>query len=143
MADEKTLATIASSDPEVLLEVVLCTREAEPPLIELRRLSRGEGVGWFRQQTLRLEAVEAERLLSTLRASRIHWTPRPTPPQTAKVIPFPHRTDQRRDHAQEAGHHIAPVVTEPVSPITTLQVGSRGSGILPTIWPRRSNKREF
>ncbi|MEW6296980.1 MAG: hypothetical protein AB1671_04470 [Thermodesulfobacteriota bacterium] len=112
MADEKTLATIASSDPDVRLEVVLCTREAEPPIIELRRLSWGEGIGWFRQQTLRLEAAEAEYLLSTLRGNQRRWKPRPAHPHATKVIPFPRPADRQQGRAPEAAQRRFPEAAE-------------------------------
>lgn len=103
MADEKTLATIPSTDPETLLEVVLCTRATAPPIVELRRLSWGAGIGWFRQQTLRLEAGEVAHLFATLRRYHKRWQSPAAPSHAAKVIPFPRPPDQPKDRGSTAG----------------------------------------
>ncbi|MCS6927160.1 MAG: hypothetical protein NZ578_14810 [Candidatus Binatia bacterium] len=103
MGDEKTLATIPSADPDTLLEVVLCTRATAPPVIELRRLSWGEGIGWFRQHTLRLEAGEVSHLCATLRRYHRRWKPPAAPSHAAKIIPFPRPTDQPQDSGSPPG----------------------------------------
>ena len=95
MTDEKTTTTITSSDPDTLLEVALGADDEGLPTLELRRLSWGEGVGWYRQQTLRLHASEAEGLLSALRGNRSHWRERSSASPARKVIPFPHPAAQQ------------------------------------------------
>jgi hypothetical protein len=91
---ETTLATIAGTNPETLLEIVLCPGRADEQYLELRRLSWGEGVGWYRQQTLRLNTDEAEELLLTLRGNRGKWRKRSQESQ-GKVILFPAREGQQ------------------------------------------------
>jgi len=83
---EKVLTTLGNGDPA--LEVALCTEATGGPHLELRRLSWGDGVGWYRQQTLQITVAEAEGLLLALRASRSKWKARVADP-SRKVIPFP------------------------------------------------------
>jgi len=90
---EEILTTIAGMSPDSALEVALCSDCADGRYLELRRLSWGEGIGWYRQQTLRLDANEAERILQTLRGSRSKWGSQPGTPK-GKVIPFPILTEQ-------------------------------------------------
>lgn len=97
MQQEEILTTIANTSPDTLLEVALCAGSEGGQRIELRRLSWGEGVGWYRQQTLRLDAAEAEGLFQALRGK---WRDRSTRP-AGKVIPFPvlasqHKKPERR-----------------------------------------------
>jgi hypothetical protein len=88
MAQEHTLKTIAGENPDVRLDVVVGADTDGTPLVELRRLSWGKGVGWYRQHTLQLDPSEAAALLQTLRGSRQQWQETPAPAR-GKVIPFP------------------------------------------------------
>lgn len=101
MSHEKIISTITSAHPDSLLEVALCQHDEGQPTVELRRLSWGEGVGWFRQQTLRLEATEAEDLLLALRGNRSQWRQQPAAPQGRKVIPFPRPAGQSEEGARQ------------------------------------------
>src|SRR5262245_54518564 len=83
---EKVLATLGNRD--AALEVALCTAATGGPHLELRRLSWGDGVGWYRQQTLQITVTEAEGLLLALRAGRSKWKARAAD-SSRKVIPFP------------------------------------------------------
>jgi hypothetical protein len=87
MPDEKILTTIVG-DQGSCLEVALGSDSQGKHTVELRRLSWGEGVGWYSQQTLRLDAKEAEDLLQALRQSRLKWCDQPAGKQ-GKVVPFP------------------------------------------------------
>jgi hypothetical protein len=82
---EDIVTTIASTSPHTLLEVALCPGGEGGPRMELRRLSWGTGVGWYRQQTLQIDAAEAKGLLQALRGT---WRGR-SPHPAGKVIPFP------------------------------------------------------
>ncbi|HKA55483.1 MAG TPA: hypothetical protein VKJ47_17665, partial [Candidatus Binatia bacterium] len=86
MKGEKVLATLGNRD--TALEVALCTAATGGPHLELRRLSWGDGVGWYRQQTLQITVTEAEGLLLALRAGRSKWKARAAD-SSRKVIPFP------------------------------------------------------
>lgn len=92
MEGEKLLATLGNRDS--VLEVALCMDATAGPHIELRRLSWGEGVGWYRQQTLQMTGAEAEGLLLALRASRSKWKSRAAD-SSRKVIPFPTLTSSQ------------------------------------------------
>jgi hypothetical protein len=85
---EEILTTITSANPDSVLEIALSTASGGRQKIELRRLSWGEGVGWYRQQTLQLDVSEAETLLLALRGNRRKWAPRLAISQ-GKVISFP------------------------------------------------------
>jgi len=89
---EEILTAVAGTNPDSVLEVALCTGGADGRYLELRRLSWGEGIGWYRQQTLRLDVTEAEGLLLALRGNRNKWGERSEEPK-GKVIPFPTLTD--------------------------------------------------
>lgn len=92
MYQEEILTTIAGTSSDSRLAVALCMGGADGRYLELRRLSWGEGIGWYRQQTLRLDAAEAEGLLLALRGHRNKWR-EPTEEPKGKVIPFPMLTD--------------------------------------------------
>jgi hypothetical protein len=88
---ETTLATIAGAHPDTLLEITVRSGDTDEQHLKLRRLSWGEGVGWYRQQTLQLDASEAEELLLALRKNRSQWRKHPQESH-GTVIPFPART---------------------------------------------------
>jgi hypothetical protein len=88
MPDEQILTTIFGENENARLEVALGLDSQSERTIELRRLSWGEGVGWYCQQTLRLDAKEAESLLQALRQNRFKWRDQPVS-REGKVIPFP------------------------------------------------------
>jgi hypothetical protein len=89
---EKVLATLGNRDS--VLEVVLCADATDGSHLELRRLSWGEGIGWYRQQTLQMTVAEAEGLFLALRASRSKGKARAID-SSRKVIPFPTLTGSR------------------------------------------------
>lgn len=83
------LATIPNTHrQDTLLEVALEQTSEGTPLVALRHLTWGEGLGWCPQQSLQLSPDEAEALLNSLRTTRQLWQdPRRSTP--GKVIPFP------------------------------------------------------
>jgi len=88
MPHEQILTTIVGVNENSRLEVALGADSQSERTLELRRLSWGEGVGWYCQQTLRLDAKEAENLLQVLRQSQRKWRDQSASRQ-GKVIPFP------------------------------------------------------
>ena len=98
MSHEQLLSTVTADDKHSRLDLVLSPNDEGEPALELRRLSWGKGVGWYRQHTLRLDPAEAEVLLHTLRTSRSAWREGPQAP-SGKVIPFP--TVQREQQEQQ------------------------------------------
>lgn len=100
MQHETTLATIAGANPDTLLEVTLRPGHADEQYLELRRLSWGEGVGWYRQQTLRLNTAEAEELFLALRRNRSKWRKQPQGSR-GKVILFPTQAGQQNQQERK------------------------------------------
>lgn len=82
------LATMATTSPDTKFEITLERETGDEPVIELRRFSWGNGVGWYCQQTMRLAPEEADALLQTLRQSRRKWQEQ-SAQHNGKVIPFP------------------------------------------------------
>ncbi len=99
MSDGQLLGTVETDDGHSRLEVVLSPNDKGKSALELRRLSWGRGVGWYRQHTLRLDPTEAEVLLHTLRTSRRTWREVRQAPSGNKVIPFP--TGQHKQEGQQ------------------------------------------
>lgn len=86
--NEEILATIPQKSPESRLEVALIQDGAGSKAVELRRLLWGEGVGWYRLHTLRLDQKAAEALLRTLKQAQSRLK-KETAKVRGKVIPFP------------------------------------------------------
>jgi hypothetical protein len=104
MPHEKVLTTIAGNQSSCL-EVSLGSDSQGGHTVELRRLSWGEGVGWYSQQTLRLDAKEAENLLQALRQSQFKWRNRPAGEQ-GKVIPFPSLPTSQEGHHRRSSRNV-------------------------------------
>lgn len=85
---EEIIATIPQ-DGEVNLEVALVYTDAENASVELRQLVWGKGLGWYRQNTLRLEAQAGHALLRSLGQARHRLVPAGKAAPARKVIPFP------------------------------------------------------
>jgi hypothetical protein len=85
---EQILAMTTSTSQDTRLEVVLNQGPDKEPSIELRRLSWGRGVGWYRQQTLQIDVSEAERLLVALKGTLRQCRSRSATSQ-AKILRFP------------------------------------------------------
>lgn len=86
---EEVIATIPQGKTGSLLEVVLIQTRPEHSRIELRTLSWGEGIGWYRQHTLTLDAATVQtlgRMLSQVQQRLDHDL---TTRHGSKVIPFP------------------------------------------------------
>jgi hypothetical protein len=96
---EQILALTTSTSHNTRLEVALNQGPDKEPSIELRRLSWGRGVGWYRQQTLQIDAAEAEQLLMALKGTLRQCRSRSATPH-AKVLQFPHMPR----HSQAAEH---------------------------------------
>lgn len=97
---QQLLAIIAVANPDTLLEVSLDQHPQGGQSIELRRLSWGEGVGWYGQQTLRLDTTEAEALLRALKQHRNKWQAKSTEPKR-KVLLFPGLADRQEKSRQQ------------------------------------------
>ena len=85
---EEIIATIPQNG-ETTLEVALVYTDAEDASVELRHLVWGKGLGWYRQNTLRLEAPAGHALLRSLGQVRHRLVPAGKVASARKVIPFP------------------------------------------------------
>ena len=85
---EEIIATIPQGE-EVNLEVALVHTDTNDASIELRQLVWGKGLGWYRQNTLRLEAAAAHALLRSLGQVRHRLVPTGNAASAGNVIPFP------------------------------------------------------
>lgn len=85
---EEVIATIPQ-DEELTLEVALVYTDTQDASIELRHLVWGKGLGWYRQNTLRLEAQAGHALLRSLGQVRHRLVPAGKAASVRKVIPFP------------------------------------------------------
>jgi hypothetical protein len=118
MEHEKVLTTIAGADKTSRLEVALGPDAQDGRMLELRRLSWGDGIGWYCQQTLRLDPREAENLLWALRSSRRRWRDQALG-QSGNIIAFPLRqTIQESEDVSDSQHALKkrPGRPSPASP---------------------------
>jgi hypothetical protein len=86
---EEVIATIPQGKTGSLLEVVLIHERPEQTRIELRHLSWGNGVGWYRQHTLSLDHAAVRALGHLLKQIQHHPNHSITPRPDGKIIPFP------------------------------------------------------
>ena len=86
---EKVIATIPQGEKDSLLEVVLIQTGPDDSRIELRHHSWGEGIGWYRQHTLTLDAATVRALGRTLSQVQQRLDHGLTARHSSKVIPFP------------------------------------------------------
>lgn len=86
---ETIIATIPQGDANSMLEVAYVHDAAGHSRVELRCLTWGAGVGWYRQHTLKLDRTAAHTLSRRLASGHPHSKPAPAGPETGKVIPFP------------------------------------------------------
>jgi hypothetical protein len=94
---QEVLATVPQNNGQTALEVALVYDGAGGTRLELRYLVWGDGLGWYRQQTLALDAVAARALLGSLGSVRHRLKPTTKHLGEGKVIPF-----LRRGAAPEA-----------------------------------------
>lgn len=72
---EEVIATIPQEREKLVLEVALLHSGAGDSQVELRSLVWGNGLGWYRQSTLRLDNTTAQRLLGALGSVRRRLDP--------------------------------------------------------------------
>jgi hypothetical protein len=94
------VTTLIGTSPDTLLEVALSEQPEGGPTLEVRRLSWGEGVGWYRQQTLRLDALETAGLLRVMESAKREKHKR-FERQGGKILPFPPRSNRPGETEQQ------------------------------------------
>lgn len=102
---EEVVATIPQDDAGNVLEVVLVQDGTSGPRVELRFLSWGTGLGWYRQYTIRLERTAARALLRTFDhlRRRLEWNTSPT--LRRQIFPFPSVLNAPEETDRGLPHH--------------------------------------
>jgi len=86
---EEVIATIPQGKTGAFLEVVLVHERPEQTRVELRHMSWGNGVGWYRQHTLKLDHATVRALGRLLTQVQHRLDHSRTPGADNKIIPFP------------------------------------------------------
>lgn len=86
---EEIIAMIPQGDGGTTLQAALVHTDTDDVWVELRHLAWGKGLGWYRQNTQRLEAPAARALLRALGQVRRRLVPGDAAASGRKVIPFP------------------------------------------------------
>ena len=133
--NKENLTTIVSAHPSARIEVTVNSEGQGERTVALRRLTWGEGVGWYCQQTLCLDAKEAEQLLQALRQTRSAWCPR-LESKSGKVIPFPapltNQEESGDGSSRNAGKKRSPSSLS-LLPRREKRLGKRGKGKATTL----------
>jgi len=85
---EEIIATIPQAQDDTVLEVVITYDAANHAGVELRYLTRANGIGWYRQKSLSLDASSANALLTSLGQVRRRLKTRDHAQEDRKVIPL-------------------------------------------------------
>ena len=99
---EEVIATISQGKTGSRLEVVLIHEGPEHTKVELRHLSWGNGVGWYRQHTLKLDDAAVRALGRLLHRVQHRLGHDLTARADNKIIPFPNvgQVHQGEHHAR-------------------------------------------
>ena len=65
--EQKVLGRLEGENVEEKIEVI--ARSENPPVLEIRSLRWGRGIGWYVQKTIALNATQAKTLMCALRGS--------------------------------------------------------------------------
>jgi inorganic triphosphatase YgiF len=95
---EEVIATVPQNNGETALEMALVADGAGSTHFELRHLVWGDGLGWYRQHTLTLDAMAARALLCSLGSVRHRLKSKALTHGNGKIIPF--RRGASRPEAQ-------------------------------------------
>jgi hypothetical protein len=87
---DEILATIPQEGGDTALEVAMTYNSPDDVSVELRYLIWGRGLGWYRQQTLRLNGTAARALIQALGIVRRRVEDQLVEGLGCKVLPFPH-----------------------------------------------------
>ena len=85
---EEIIATIPQKQQDTVLEVVLLHGDNGASHIELRYMTWGAGLGWYRQKTLALDRDAARALLQNLGQVRSQAGAAPSHRRGRKAIPL-------------------------------------------------------
>jgi hypothetical protein len=93
--NEEVLATIPQRGSDTVLEVVMTHDAIGATTVELRSVVWGNGLGWYRQHTLRLDGTTARELVQALGVVQRRAEHQAIEALTHKVLPFPRRHQQQ------------------------------------------------
>jgi hypothetical protein len=86
---EEIIATIPQTTDDAMLEVAMTYDADHRARVELRYLTRANGIGWYRQKSLSLDASATDALLTSLGQVRRRLKTRGHARQDGKPLPFP------------------------------------------------------
>ena len=92
---EEVLARIPQRCNDTVLEVVMTHDANGATGIELRHLAWGDGLGWYRQHTLKLDGTTARDLIQALGVVQRRTERQAVEPLARKILPFPRGHRQR------------------------------------------------
>jgi hypothetical protein len=92
---EEVLATIPQRSSDTVLEVVMMHDAIGATTVELRSLAWGNGLGWYRQHTLRLDGTTARELIQALGVVQRRVEHQAVEAFAHKILPFPRRHQQQ------------------------------------------------
>ncbi len=85
---EEIIATIPQAADDTVLEVAVTYDADHHARVELRYLTRANGIGWYRQKSLSLDASATDALLASLGQVRRRLKRRGDAQEDSKIIPF-------------------------------------------------------
>ena len=86
---EEIIATIPQTTDDSMLEVAMTYDADNHARVELRYLTRANGIGWYRQKSLSLDASATDALLASLGQVRKRLKTRGQAREDGKLLPFP------------------------------------------------------
>jgi hypothetical protein len=86
---EEIIATIPQATDDTVLEVAMTYDADNHAQVELRYLTRANGIGWYRQKSLSLDPSATDALLASLGQVRRRLKRRGHAQEDCKIIPFP------------------------------------------------------
>jgi hypothetical protein len=96
---EEVLATIPQEGGATALEVAMTYDSPNDVSVELRSLVWGRGLGWYRQQTLKLNGTAARDLIRALGVVQRRVEHQRVESLGSNVLPFPHPRTPRHPAA--------------------------------------------
>lgn len=86
---EEIIATIPQTTDDTMLEIAMTYDADNHARVELRYLTRANGIGWYRQKSLSLDASATEALLTSLGQVRRRLKTRGHAREEGKLLLFP------------------------------------------------------
>jgi hypothetical protein len=91
---EVVLATIPQHKQDTVLEIVMLPGADGTSSIELRSLTWGNGVGWYRQHTIQLDGATARHMIQALEVVQRRVEHQGQDSLVRRILPFPRHPRQ-------------------------------------------------